>query len=234
MQTIKIINSNMAKISKEEQRQQNVAEAVSKTDEFFKKYGKIIYCTVICVLVAVAAVILYSRFVLQPKKVEAVDQMAQAERWFEEGEYELALSGDDNFPGFEEIISTYGSKAGQAVYLYAGIANYKTGNFEEALSLLKKYDGSDPILLGRAQACVGDTYVELGDLANAIAWYEKAAATTDNVYAAAYLIKAGIAAEEAGDNAKALAFYQKVKDLYANAPEAMEIDKYITRIQNAE
>jgi TolA-binding protein len=54
------------------------------------------------------------------------------------------------------------------------------------------------------------------------------------VFAAGYLIKAGIAAEELGDNAKALSFYKEVKDQYANAPEAMEIDKYITRLENAE
>ena len=224
----------MAKITKAEERQQNVAEAVSKTEEFFKKYSNLIYGCVIGVLVIALAIIAYNRFILQPKKAQAVDQLAQAERWFEAGEYELALTGDDNSLGLEDIIAKYGSKAGQAVYLYAGIAKYRTGAYEEALSLLKKYNGSDPIMLGRAQACVGDTYVELGDYANAINWFEKAAKTTDNVFAAGYLLKAGIAAEELGENAKALSFYKEIKDQYANAPEAMEIDKYITRIQTAE
>ncbi len=224
----------MAKITKEEERQQNVAEAVSKTEQFFKKYSNLIYGCVIAVLVIALIVIAYNRFILQPKKAQAADQMAQAERWFEAGEYELSLTGDDNSLGFDDIISQYGSKAGQAVYLYAGIAKYRTGAFEEALALLKKYNGSDPILLGKAQACIGDTYVELGDLNNAVVWFEKAAKTTDNLFAAGYLIKAGIASEELGNNAKALELYKKVKDLYPNAPEAMEIDKYITRIEIAE
>jgi len=224
----------MAKITKEEERQQNVAEAVSKTELFFKKYSNLIYGCVIAVLVIALLVIAYNRFILQPKKAQAVDQMAQAERWFEAGEYELSLIGDDNSLGFDDIISQYGSKAGQAVYLYAGIAKYRTGAYEEALSLLKKYKGDDPILLGRAQACIGDTYVELEDLNNAVVWFEKAAKTTDNLFAAGYLIKAGIASEELGNNAKALDLYKKVKDLYPNAPEAMEIDKYITRLEIAE
>lgn len=224
----------MAKITKEEERQQNVAEAVSKTEQFFKKYSNLIYGCVIAVLVIALIVIAYNRFILQPKKAQAADQMAQAERWFEAGEYELSLTGDDNSLGFDDIISQYGSKAGQAVYLYAGIAKYRTGAFDEALALLKKYNGSDPILLGKAQACIGDTYVELGDLNNAVVWFEKAAKTTDNLFAAGYLIKAGIASEELGNNAKALELYKKVKDLYPNAPEAMEIDKYITRIEIAE
>lgn len=225
----------MAKITKEEQqRQQNVAEAVSKTDEFFKKYSSIIYGVVIGVLVIALAIIAYNRFILQPKKAQAVEQMAQAERWFEAGEYELSINGDDNSLGFDDIIASYGSKAGKAVYLYDGVAKYHTGDYEGALSALKKYSGKDPIMLGRAQACIGDTYVELGELENALSWYQKAVKTSDNAFAAGYLIKAGIVAEELGDNAKALSFYKEVKDKWANAPEAMEIDKYITRIETAE
>ena len=46
--------------------------------------------------------------------------MFKAEQKFAQGNFELALNGDDNTMGFEEIIDTYGSKAGEAVYLYAG------------------------------------------------------------------------------------------------------------------
>ena len=63
---------------------------------------------------------------------------------------------------------------------------------------------------------------------------EKAAKTTDNAFAASYLLKAGIAAEAAGDSAKALSFYKTIKEKWMAAPEAMEIDKYISRIQTAE
>ena len=152
----------MAKITKEEEiRQQNVAEAVSKADVFFKENGKLIYGCVAAVLVIALCVLAYNRFILQPQKQQATEQMAQAERWFQAGEYELALEGDDNYPGFEEIIDKYGAKAGQAVYMYGGVAKLQTGEFEEAIALLKKYKGEDPILAGRAQACIGDALVEL-------------------------------------------------------------------------
>ncbi len=226
----------MAKITKneEEVRQQNVADAVSKTDQFFKENGKIIYGCVIAVLVIALAILAYNRFVLQPKIAQATEQMVPAEQWFEAGEYELALTGDDNNPGFEEIISKYGSKAGEAVYMYAGIAKLQTGAYEEAISYLKKYAGKDPIMLARAQACIGDAYVELQDYAAAIDWFSKAAKTTDNALAAAYLLKAGIAAEANGNAQQALSFYKEIKDQWANAPESLEIDKYITRIENAQ
>ena len=96
----------MAKITKteEEVRQQNVVEAVSKTEQFFKENGKIIYGVVIGLLVIAIAILAYNRFILQPKKVQATDQMVRAEQWFQAGEYELALTGDDNDLGFEDII----------------------------------------------------------------------------------------------------------------------------------
>ena len=226
----------MAKITKteEEVRQQNVAEAVSKTELFFKEYGKTIYSCVICVLVVALGVLAYNRFYLQPKKAQATDQMVKAEQWFQQGEYELALNGDENDLGFADILKQYGSKAGEAVYLYTGICQLQTGAFEDAIATLKKYDGEDPILLSRAQACTGDAYVELEQYSKAIASYEKAAATVDNALAAAYLLKAGIAAEANGEPEKALSFYKTIKTKWGNAPEAMEIDKYITRIETAE
>ena len=226
----------MAKVTKqqEELRQQNMAEAVSKTEVFFKENAKLIYGCIIAVLLIAVCALLFNRFILQPKKVQATDQLVRAERWFEAGEYELALTGDDNDLGLEDIIKQYGSKAGEAVYLYAGIAKLQTGAYEEAISYLKKYDGKDPIMKARALSCIGDAYVELEDYAAAIDWFTKAAKTTDNAFAAAYLLKAGIAAEANGNAQQALSFYKEIKDQWASAPEAMEIDKYITRIENAE
>ena len=133
--------------------------------------------------------------------------------------------------GFEEIIDTYGSKAGQAVYLYAGASALQTGEFDKAIQWFKKYKGKDAILLSRAQAGMGDAYVGLEDYKSALAAYEKAAATIDNMYAAGYLLKAGQVAEELGDKDKALACYKKIKDQYPQAVEASDIDKFITRIE---
>ena len=226
----------MAKITKteEEVRQQNMAEAVSKTELFFKENGKTIYTVVCAVLVIALCILAYNRFYLQPKKAQATDQMVRAEQWFQAGEYELALNGDENDLGFADLLKQYGSKAGEAIYLYTGICQLQTGAYEDAISTLKKYEGEDAILLSRAQACIGDAYVELEDYGKAVSYYEKAAATVDNAFAAAYLLKAGIAAEADGDAKKALSFYQTIKDQYGNAPEAMEIDKYITRIEFSE
>ena len=220
------------KPTEQELRQQNIAEAVSKSELFFQKYGKIVYGCVAAVLLIALAILAYNRFILQPKKEKAQAEMFKAEQKFAQGNYELALNGDDNTMGFEEIIGTYGSKAGEAVYLYAGASALQIGEFDKAISYFKKYDGEDKILLSRAQAGIGDAYVGLEDYKSALAAYEKAAATvSSNMYAAGYLLKAGQVAEEMGNKDKALDFYKKIKDQYPESAEASDIDKYITRIE---
>ena len=219
------------KPTEQELRQQNIAEAVSKSELFFQKYGKIIYGCVAAVLLIALAILAYNRFVLQPKKAEAQEEMFRAEQKFAQGDYELALNGDDNNLGFEDIIAKYGTKGGESVYLYAGACALQLGQFDKAIEYFKKYDGGDKILLSRAQAGIGDALVGLEDYKGALAAYEKAAATVDDLFAAGYLLKAGMVAEEMGDKDKALSLYKEIKDQYPQAPEAMDIDKYITRIE---
>ena len=219
------------KPNEQETRQQNIAEAVSKSELFFQKYGKIIYGCVAAILLIALAILAYNRFILQPKKAEAQAEMFKAEQKFAQGDFELALNGDDNNLGFADIIEKYGTKGGESVYLYAGACALQTGKLEEAIDYLKKYDGKDRIMLARAQAGMGDAYVGLEDYKSALAAFEKAAATSDNMYSAGYLLKAGIVAEQLGEKEKALGFYKKIKDQYPQAPEAMDIDKYNTRLE---
>ena len=219
------------KPTEQELRQQKTAEAVSKTELFFQKNAKLIYGCVAAVLLIALAILAYNRFILQPKKEKAQAAMYVAEQRFAAGNFELALNGDDNDMGFEEIIDTYGVKGGKSVYMYAGACALQTGDFDKAIKYYKKYNGEDKILLARAQAGIGDAYVGLEDYNNALAAYEKAAATIDNMFAAGYLLKAGQVAEELGDKEKALAFYNKIKDQYPQSAEASDIDKYITRIE---
>ena len=219
------------KSTEQEQRQQNIAEAVSKSELFFQKYGKIVYGCVAAILLIALAILAYNRFVLQPKKAEAQEEMFRAEQKFAQGDYELALNGDDNNLGFEDIIAKYGTRGGESVYLYAGACALQLGQFDKAIEYFKKYDGKDNILLSRAQAGIGDALVGLEDYKGALAAYEKAADTANDMFSAGYLLKAGLVAEEMGDKDKAVSFYKKIKDQYPQAPEAMDIDKYITRIE---
>lgn len=52
------------------------------------------------------------------------------------------------------------------------------------------------------------------------------------MFAAGYLLKAGLVAERLGEDAKALSFYKTIKDKYPQSIEGYDIDKYIGRIEN--
>ena len=210
--------------------QEQVAEAVSKTDLFFQQNKKWIIGVCVAAVVITGCILGYERFVRAPKVAECRARMFPAENAFKAGEYEKAFAGDGNFIGFEEIIDTYGSAADASAWMYAGVCQLQTGNYESAIAYLKEYDGKEPILAARAKACIGDAYVGLGDNKEALEWYSKAAGTADNMFAATYLLKAGIVCEEMGDNARALSFYKEIKDKYPQSIEGYEIDKYIARI----
>ena len=209
-----------------------VVEAVSKTEKFFNENGKLLSIICVAVIVLCAAVFCWYKFAYQPKVNEAQGQMALAEQTFRTADYETALNGDGNVLGFAQIIDEYGAKAGKSVYFYAGVCELQLGNWDAAIKYLNSYKGKDAILAARATACIGDAYVGLEDYKKALGYFEKAAAVVDNMFAAGYLLKAGAVAEKLGDNAKALSFYETIKDQYPQSMEAYEIDKYIGRITN--
>ena len=208
-----------------------VVEAVSRTELFFNSNKTAIIAIIAVLIIAGAGFFLWHKFGYMPQKAEAQEQMFPAEANFRAEEYELALNGDGNVLGFAQIIEEYDNKAGKAVYFYAGVCEYQLGNYTEAISYLSSYKGKDKILLARATACIGDSYVALNDYAKAVGYFEKAASIVENIYAAGYLLKAGVTYEELGQKDKALAAYKTIKDKYPQSMEGYDIDKYISRIE---
>ena len=214
-----------------EEKIETVGEAVSRTEVFFKKNGKTIGYIGAGLIVVAAIIVLIIQFYSKPLREEAVGQTFTAEQYFRAEDYDKALNGDGNSLGFIQIIDEYGTKAGKAVYLYAGICELQLGNPAEAIDYLTKYNGKDPVLKARALSCIGDAYSMSEDYESALRYYLQAADVEDNTFAASYLLKAGIICEELGRPDEALAHYRVIKDKYPQSYEGYEIDKYITRIE---
>ena len=221
----------MAKVkTQEEIRQENVAEQVSKTEQFYNENKKKIWGAVAAVVVVFLGALGYAKFIYAPACQEAQGAAYNAELSFLAGNFDLALNGDGANLGFADVCSQYGSKAGNATYLYAATCAAQLGQWEDVLEYAGKYNGKDRILGPRGLALKGDAYVALGETAEAAACYMKAAAKAKNAFAAAYLVKAGVAYEALGEPAKALKCYKDVKYKYAQSVEAYDIDKYIARV----
>lgn len=221
----------MAKNNNVQEPEINVGEALSKTDQFLKKYQKSMLYSVTAIILIGAAVLAYQQFIHIPKQQEAIGQTFGAEQAFRNNDFDKALNGDGNTLGFKQIIEEYGNKAGEAVYFYAGISELQLGNYEEAIKYLKHYKSDDAIMAARAIACIGDAYAGQNKYKEAAAEFIKAARYADNIFAAAYLMKAGTMYEELGNTAEALKMYEEIKNKYPQSTEGYEINKYISRIQ---
>lgn len=218
----------------EKAQQELVDEKISSVEKFFNENKKTIVGILVAIVAVGLAILIYNKFYVEPKTEEALQQMFPAEAQFDAQAYDVALNGDGNIMGFAEIAKEYGNKAGKAVYLYAGVCELQLGNYESALGYLKKYSGKDAILAAKALGCMGDAYVGLGDNAKALSCYDKAAAKADNMFAASYLFKAGVVCEEEGNAQKALGYYKRIREEYPQSLEGYDIEKYISKIENAE
>ena len=208
-----------------------VVTAVSKVEKFLQGNKKTIWGIIIALIVLAAVGYVCYKFVYIPKKIEALAQMYKAEAAFRDGNYDLAMKGDGNVMGFEDIISEYGAKAGKSVYMYAAICSLNAEDPDAALSYISKYSTKDKIMAGRAESLKGDAYSAKENPLKAASCYMEAAKATGRTFRSTYLLKAGQAYEAAGQAEKALDAYKIIKDQYPSSIEAYEIDKHISRIE---
>ena len=209
----------------------NVGEAINKTHDFFEKNGKTLVYIVSAIVGVLVLVLAYQYLYRAPLKKEALDQMFVAEQLFRADSFEAALNGDGNTLGFQQIIDEYGSAAPTSVYFYAGVCHLQLGNYNEAIGTLKKYSSEDPILYARSLCNIGDAYASLAQNKEALDYYKRAAAQSDNVFAAQYLMKAAFIEEENGNKEAAIKLYEEIKLKYPQSMEGFEADKYISRLQ---
>ena len=210
-----------------------VEETLTKAELFIEKNQKNIGIVIGAIVLIIGGYLGYKNFYMIPRENEAQAQMFGAQQYFERDSFKLALKGDGNYPGFERIISDYGStKAGNLAYYYAGICYLKTGEFQKAIDNLEQFSSDDQFVAPIAIGATGDAYMELGKTDKAIEYYIKASEkNTNDMTTPLFLMKAGIASEIKGDYKTALEYYNTIKDKYRKSQQASEIEKYIARAE---
>lgn len=212
-----------------EDKNTEMGNVITRSEEFIEKNQKTILIVIVAILVVIMAIFGLRKWYFQPREVRAAEEMFAAEQWFAQGDFDKALNGDDTFRGFLGVISSYkGTKAGNLAKYYAGIANLRLGNYDEAIKWLGKYNGKDTFTRPLAEMAQGDAEMELGNTEKAIQLYLKAAKMENNyITTPSALFKAGMGYLMLEDKAKALDCFQQVKKNYPEATEWQEIDKYI-------
>lgn len=179
----------------------------------------------------VAAYLGFTKLYLEPKSVEATEQMFMAEKYFGQDSLERALNGDGNYLGFIQIMDEYKwTPAANLSHYYAGIIYLKQGKFEDAIAQLKDFDGKDKLVTNMALGALGDAHSELGKMEEAVTYYKKAAYHFENeLTTPLFLKKAGMLLESRNKGAEAKKVYEEIKAKYPNSSEGREMDKYIAR-----
>ena len=217
---------------KGEERLENVESALSKTELWIEEHQNLIY-GIIAAVIVIAGIIWGVKTLNDKKDRNASKEIFTAQKYFEKESYEAALTGDGNYLGFTEVYDSYSStKTGKLAAYYAGISYMKLDKYEEAINYLKKFNGKDDILAPMALGAIGDCYMELDDMNNAAAYYEKAANKSKNEFTGPmFLTKAGMTYEIMEDYTKALNCYKTLKADYPLSNEAFEISKNIANVE---
>ena len=212
-------------------------QGASKTEAWVEKNQKIILGVVGVVAIAVIGYILYQKFIQEPKQAEAVDEMFQAQSYYEraltntaesDSLFRLSINGYGGKYGFKDIVEKYGSTAtGNSARYYAGMAHLRTGNYQEAIDYLDDYKGKDGITGAQAEGAIGDAFAQLNQKEEALKYYAKAVAVDNNdVTTPRYLLKAGIVALDLGKKADALKYFTQIVEDFDASTEAAKAKVY--------
>lgn len=222
----------MATKEKDTNKELEVEEIVSKSEQFIENHSKKLIYGIIAIALVAAAILGLKHGYLVPQEKKAAAAMFKGEQYFAKDSFALALNGNGaDFAGFEGIIDQYGhTDAGNLAKAYAGICYFKMGDTQKALDMLKSFSGGDNMISPAITGLIGDCYVNMGNTKEGISYFEKAAKQADNeVISPVYLKKAGVAYESLQQYPDAVKAYTTIKEKYFTSMEAGDIDKYITR-----
>ncbi len=211
---------------------EQVDQALVEGERFVEKHLNKILIAVAAVVLIGLAIYAYVKFVKEPRAEKAVAEMYVAENNFILGNDSLALAGEGvASKGLIEVAEEYsGTNSASVAHIYTGIALYEEGKYEEAIKELKQFEGEDNYVAPSAQRLIGDCYVQLGKLDEALSAYEKAASMAENpAITPSCLIKAARVCEKQGKQDKAIKLYEEIKTKYYTAPEAETVEADLIR-----
>ena len=217
------------KVTVEDQNLENVQEALNTTSAWIEKNQNKLSWVVTVVVALVVGVLALNQYVIKPKAAEASVENGKAAAYFMQGNFELALNGDNaDCIGFQAIADDYKMyQPGKLAAFYAGVCFYHLGQYEDAVAYLSKFSAKDLTLEPTALQLLGDAYVQLEENSKAVKAFEAAAKSGNDLIAPMSLKKAGLAYLELGNKAAAKKAFETIKADYPASTEAQDIEKYI-------
>jgi len=218
-------------------------QGASKTEEWVSKNQNYILGVIGAIAVGVLGYLAYNQFVAQPKEIEAGNEMFYAMQDFnqalqntaaQDSLYNLALKGRNGKYGLVDVVDNYkGTKNANLATYAAGMSYLNTQKYQEAIDFLSDYNADDAMTGALAKGGIGDAFMQLNQLEDALNYYEKAIAINNNSFTTPlFLQKAGTTALELNKGEVALNYFQRIKDEFSKSPEAAMVDVYIAMAKN--
>lgn len=184
------------------------------------------------ILAIVAGVFAYNKFFKEPKIEKSNDAIFRAQTYFGMDSLNWALNGDGANPGFLAIMDKYsGTPAANLAHYYAGVSYLKLGDYAKAEKHLKEFDGKGTMVALVAKGALGDAYMELNKIDDAIKAYQEASSDLNNVLLSPiYLERKAIAYEMKNNKEEAIKTYKVILDEYPSSPQASSSQKSLARL----
>lgn len=209
----------------------DIGELYTKSELFLEKHKTPVTIAVVAILVIVAGLLGYKKFVSEPRAKEAQDMIWKAQYYFEIDSLDKAMNGDGNYLGFAQVADEFGSTTtGNLAKFYIAVINHQQGNLDLALQYYKEADLGDDVLRVMATGNQGDVLVDLGRPAEATAQFMKAADMVKSDYTTPmFLMKAGIVYQQQNDWKNAAKCFGRIASDYPTSPDANTAKKYAAR-----
>jgi len=172
----------------------------------------------IALVVGVGGYFAYDASIAQPREREAANALWKAQYYLSIDSIDWALNGHEDAPGFQGVIDNYeGTDAAELAHYGAAICFRTKGDFGNALAHFQEVNVDDQAISVYVLGNIGDMNVELGQLDEAVKYFEKAAATskansTRDALAGEYLLKAARVYIEQGNKEKAKETLEKAME----------------------
>ena len=204
-------------------------EVLGKSEAFVIKHKNTFVGVIVAIVVVVCGYLAYNTFIAEPKEAEAAKAIFKAEQYFVNGDFETALNGDGINAGLLQVIEENGgTDAANMAYAYAGLCFAQQQNYDEAINYLEKYNGSDKLVSPMVKRALGNCYAHQDNINKAIKLLLEAADEADNIAVSPKcLFDVAAMYEKQGKADKAIELYNRIKNEYPQAPEAVNIDRFI-------
>jgi len=209
-----------------------IAEKVEGVEHWIERNPKIVVGFLGAIVLLVGGYFGF-RYFVDSQNQQAQSEMFQAVRYFESDSLNLAMKGDGNNLGFEQIIEDYSlTEAANLANFYAGAICLKQGKFQLAIYYLEDFSSNDILVQARAYSLRGDAHMELKEYEEAAKYYSKAANHKPNkFFTPGYLMKEALAYEKLNQNEKAIKAYGRIINEFWDSSEYQNARKLKARLE---